>query len=127
MITISIAEHFSRTPGARFPEEGKYSGQEFREEVLMPALKKAICNWTQVTVILDGTAGLSAAFLEEAFGGLIREEDFKYDGLKEILILESNEDESYIDEINYYLLREHKRRCKSEKYGKSCKLCKQST
>ena len=30
MITLSIAKDFSRIPGARFPEEGDYSGQEFR-------------------------------------------------------------------------------------------------
>ena len=41
-IIIKIATDFSRIPGARYPEEGDYSGQEFRQNVLHPALKKAI-------------------------------------------------------------------------------------
>ena len=41
-IIIKIATDFSRIPGARYPEEGDYSGQEFRHNVLHPALKKAI-------------------------------------------------------------------------------------
>ena len=39
-------------------EEGDYSGQEFRQNVLHPALKKAIEMNVKLIVDLDGTAGL---------------------------------------------------------------------
>ena len=71
-IIIKIATDFSRIPGARYPEEGDYSGQEFRQNVLHPALKKAIEMNVKLIVDLDGTAGLGTSFLEESFGGLIR-------------------------------------------------------
>lgn len=108
MITISIAKDFSRIPGARFPEEGDYSGQEFRNNVLLPKLKNAISANEKLKVILDGTAGLGTSFLEESFGGLIRIDNIPYSDIKNTLILISDEDEDYIEEINQYL---------SEAYG----------
>ena len=103
MITISIAKDFSRIPGARFPEEGAYSGQEFRNNVLLPKLKNAISAHEKLKVILDGTAGLGTSFLEESFGGLIRIDNISYSDIKNTLILISDEDEDYIEEINQYL------------------------
>ena len=76
-IIIKIATDFSRIPGARYPEEGDYSGQEFRQNVLHPALKKAIEMNVKLIVDLDGTAGLGTSFLEESFGGLIRRRPYK--------------------------------------------------
>ena len=39
---INIAVDFSRIPGARYPEEGDFSGQEFRQTILLPKLQQAI-------------------------------------------------------------------------------------
>jgi STAS-like domain of unknown function (DUF4325) len=66
--TIHIANDFSRFPGGRYRTDGRFSGQEFREDFLEPAFARD----QHVTVILDGVAGLPASFLEEAFGGLVR-------------------------------------------------------
>ena len=65
---IKVAEQFSRTPGGRYKIDGRFSGEEFREKLLEPA----IATGQRVTVDFDGVLGLSASFLEEAFGGLIR-------------------------------------------------------
>lgn len=91
-IIIKIATDFSRIPGARYPEEGDYSGQEFRQNVLHPALKKAIEMNVKLIVDLDGTAGLGTSFLEESFGGLIRRDHINYNILKQTLIIISDED-----------------------------------
>lgn len=109
MITISIAKDFSRIPGARFPQEGDYSGQEFRKLVLLPKLKEAIAENEKLCVILDGTAGLGTSFLEEAFGGLIREDNIPYDVLQSTINLVSEEDEDYIEEINQYIKDTYKK------------------
>lgn len=68
MKTISIADDFTKYPGGRYKKHGKGSGEEFREDFLVPNLEKD----EQIIVVLDGTAGYSSSFLEEAFGGLVR-------------------------------------------------------
>lgn len=102
-MTISIAKDFSTIPGARFPEEGDFSGQDFRNNVLCPALKQAISNDEILTVVLDGTAGLGTSFLEESFGGLIRNDKFSLDTLQKYINFVSEEDPDYITEINQYI------------------------
>ena len=67
--TISIAKDFSRYPAGRFRLDGEWSGQRFREEHLVPALR----DFDRVTVALNGIAGVASSFLDEAFGGLVRE------------------------------------------------------
>lgn len=66
---IQIASDFSRFPGGRYASDGPHSGELFRTSILEPALRK----YEKVVVVLDGVVGLPASFLEEAFGGLIRD------------------------------------------------------
>lgn len=106
-LKIKIAEDYSTTPGARYPEEGEYSGQEFRETVLIPKLNEAIKKGEKLIIDLDGTAGYGTSFLEEAFGGLIRVECFSYDEIKKTLDFISDEDPEYIDEIWGYIEDAH--------------------
>jgi hypothetical protein len=72
MKTINIAMDFGPEPAGRFPEDGPYNGQKFRDEILAPALMKN----DNVIVILDGVSGFGSSFLEESFGGLIRKRIF---------------------------------------------------
>ena len=67
--TISIARQFSPTPAGRYRADGPFPGEKFRDELLVPALKR---HEGTVVVDLDGTAGYGSSFLEEAFGGLVR-------------------------------------------------------
>jgi hypothetical protein len=69
MTTINVASDFTPFPAGRFRSIGKGSGEEFRERFLVPALTKG----EPTVVILDGTSGYPPSFLEEAFGGLVRE------------------------------------------------------
>lgn len=102
-LNINIPKDFSRCPGARYRNEGDYSGEEFREEYLVPKLKEAIENGVRLEVILDGSSGYSTAFIEESFGGLIRINQFNLNDLRTHLIIISKEDESYIEDINQYI------------------------
>jgi hypothetical protein len=65
---ISIAKEFTQTPAGRYVTDGPYSGEKFREEVLVPALRSD----QLVEIDLDGVLGFGSSFLEEAFGGLVR-------------------------------------------------------
>jgi hypothetical protein len=78
MKTINIAHDFSDVPGGRFPTDGPFNGQDFRDRLLAPSLRDD----NGVTVILDGTEGFGSSFLEEAFGGLVRNYDFEDTVLK---------------------------------------------
>lgn len=66
-VDIKISE-FSKTPFGRYYNDGKYSAQEFRENHLIPLLKK----YDLVNVELDDVLGYGGSFLEEVFGGLVR-------------------------------------------------------
>ena len=73
MEELNIAKDFSKTPAGRSEEaHGHHSGETFRESMLWPKLDQAIKSNTELKVVLDGTAGYPASFLDEAFGGLIR-------------------------------------------------------
>jgi hypothetical protein len=66
---ISIAKQFSPTPAGRYISDGPFPGEKFRNELLIPALE---ASQERINVDLDGTAGFGSSFLEEAFGGLVR-------------------------------------------------------
>jgi len=72
-IFLSIANDFTKTPGGRHRADGDYSGEEFREDFLVPKYKEAVGRGYALVVDLDGVAGYATSFLEEAFGGLVRE------------------------------------------------------
>jgi hypothetical protein len=73
MITLSIADKFSRYPGPRYRKDGPFSGEQFRDEQLIPAMRQAIESNDILIVTLDDVAGYGSSFLEEAFGGLLRQ------------------------------------------------------
>lgn len=70
---IEVSHEFTRYPGPRYRVHGDYSGQQFREDVLSEKLRAAIDANDTLIVVLDDVAGYGSSFLEEAFGGLIRQ------------------------------------------------------
>lgn len=70
MSTFNVAQEFTETPGGRYRAQGKWSGEELREDHLIPLLARSKA---PVEIQLDGLfAGLPPSFAEEAFGGLAR-------------------------------------------------------
>lgn len=72
MLVINIAKEFTDTPGPRYIANGDFSGEAFREQILIPKYKQAIENNEKLEINLDGGYGYPSSFLEEAFGGLAR-------------------------------------------------------
>ena len=101
---IRFAE-FSQYPGGSLRTQGDHSGQEFREERLTPALRKALIEGLTVVVNLDGTMGLSTAFSREAFGGLVAKDGFTLEQLRKALVIGGDEPSSrvYVDEAWAYI------------------------
>jgi hypothetical protein len=83
MKTISIGADFSETPVGRFPSDGPFSGERFREEFLKPALTEN----DKVTVKIDDAEGYGSSFLHEAFGGLVQKRYFTVADLKKKLVI----------------------------------------
>lgn len=94
---IDIATQFSRFPAGRYLADGPFSGQAFRDTLLVPALRSG----KRVRVILDGTAGFGSSFLEETFGGLVRA-GWKIEELLQKLDFVSS-DPSLLEEIESYI------------------------
>ena len=69
---LNIAKEFSPVPMGLSRADGKHSAEAFREDVLRPRLLRAIRNNDILQVDFDGMAVLNVAFLEQAFGGLVR-------------------------------------------------------
>ncbi len=94
---INVARDFSRYPAGRYVEDGPYSGAAFRDGILIPALKTG----ELIAVELDGVRGYGSSFLEEAFGGLVRN-GFSPDKIRQLITLKSS-DQSLVEEIEEYI------------------------
>lgn len=71
--TIHLVKEFSSSPYGRESDlDGSASGENFRVQFLAPALREH----GKVHVDLDGYNRYGRSFLDEAFGGLIRDSGF---------------------------------------------------
>jgi len=84
---INVGRDFSEVPTGRTITDGPNSGERFREEVLRPALESN----DKVVVDLVGIEGVGSSFLEEAFGGLIRERYYTYPNLMQKLVVKTSD------------------------------------
>ena len=101
MIQINIAHDFSDTPGGRYISEGEYSGEQFRNNILLPKYEYAEQHNEKLEINFDGCWGFGTSFLEEAFGGLVRL--LKKKGILSRIILVSMEDETIPDNVKKYV------------------------
>ena len=99
--TIKIATDFSPYPGARYYKDGPFSGEEFYDKILKGKFAEALAHNTKLTVDLDGTEGYATSFLDEAFTRLTK--DFGTQKVLQNLILISQEEPDWIDEIKSYI------------------------
>lgn len=91
-----IAKEYTDCPGGRFIENGPYSGEDFRENVLKRLIRECKPE-EKINLVFDGAYGYPVSFLDEAFRVLAKEI-----GKNEILMLfnfESNDDPRLVDEI----------------------------
>lgn len=101
---INISKDFSITPGGRFIHEGEFSGEKFRKEILFPMYEESLKNNEKLIIDFDGCFGYATSFLEEAFGGLVR--DKKEKGILNHMEFISNDDVTIPDLIKEYVSKE---------------------
>lgn len=102
-LKLIVVNDFSPTPGPRYIHEGNFSGEVFRNLCLEPKLKEAIDKKSTLFINLDGTAGYGTSFLEESFGGLIRENGYTEKEILNHIQIKSEEEEYLIEDINEYI------------------------
>src|SRR3546814_6544652 len=79
-IMINVGRDFARLPIGRYRRDSKTSGEAFREDVLVPALNRAADE--VVVVDLSEALGYGSSFLDEAFGGLVRDRGYRREDLR---------------------------------------------
>jgi hypothetical protein len=87
---IKISVDFSDTPGARYYEDGDYSGQEFFEKVLLDKFERSLTAHEKLTIDFDDCYGFASSFLSESFGRLSSE--FGAQKVRENISLISHQD-----------------------------------
>ena len=103
LIMINIARDFSKYPGCRYKKDCMNSGEAFRDDMLWPILEDAIKNSDFVEVDLDGVAGYSASFLDEAFAGLVRKGKISKRDFNHYVHFKCDDDPYCITEIKEYV------------------------
>jgi STAS-like domain of unknown function (DUF4325) len=101
VLELNIAREFTPTPGPRFSKEGKFSGEQFRDEVLKERFAQALRESVTLYIDLDGGYGYAPSFLEEAFGGLARE--YGPQPVLNTLKFKSDEEPLLISDIEGYI------------------------
>jgi hypothetical protein len=101
--TYNISKEFTDLPGGRYIKDGKFSGEEFRKTKLRPMLEKCIETGDILEINFDGTFGYPPSFLEEAFGGLFREEKISKELILKHISFISKNDKYLVEEIKKYI------------------------
>ncbi|MEZ8867724.1 STAS-like domain-containing protein [Vibrio splendidus] len=107
-IVISVVRDFHPKPYGRYKTDAPgcefTAGEVFRDEVLAPALTEN----EHVTVDLTGYNRYGRSFLDEAFGGLIRESNFTKEELDRKLSYKHDLIESIIPVIDERIEAAHR-------------------
>jgi hypothetical protein len=105
MSQINVLKDFTDTPGTRLISEGEFTGEQFRIKLLKPKYDALKPNEI-LEIDLDGTYGYPPSFLEEAFGGLVRDiikESRDPKKVESRLKLKSDERPDLIDKVKKYI------------------------
>ncbi|WP_342249355.1 STAS-like domain-containing protein [Sphingomonas sp. OTU376] len=91
MLKLGVARDFSPDPGPRKASQGQHSGEAFRR-----LLMRKLAASDLVEVDLDGTSGFGSSWLDEVFGGLIRDEGMSAAEVRRRVRVKSIADETYL-------------------------------
>ncbi|AAW86535.1 hypothetical protein VF_2040 [Aliivibrio fischeri ES114] len=110
--TIPVTTEFHPRPKGRYAKDApgceKSSGEVFRKQCLVPALRE----FDSVLVDLTGYNRYGRSFLDEAFGGLISREHFTKAELDKKLTVKHDDVESFISIINERIISAEENRLK---------------
>jgi hypothetical protein len=110
-IVISIPHDYSPSPAGRTSRDGPFNGERFRDNVLVPALRRAESENAIVIVYFDNADSYSSSFLEEVFGGLVRKNIFPKEYISKRLQLRTKDPvfAAYVADAESYIKDEMRR------------------
>lgn len=102
-IVYDVGSRFHHRPIGRKRSDGDYSGEVFREKVLLPFFRDVKTVNSNKVLVLDfnNVSMAGSSFLEESFGGLVRAGISKKDILKHLEILVDRELKELIEDRIY--------------------------
>ncbi len=68
---IKYVRDYAQSPGPRYDDQGKKSGEDFFNSRLKSWFNDAVSSSRKLIVVLDGTDGYLSSFLDESFGRLV--------------------------------------------------------
>ena len=83
-MNFKVATEFYKRPLGRNRNQGTYTGEAFREDHLVPLLKR-LSPGEKLSLDFTGVTMNGSSFLEEAFGGLIRNHNYSRQDLETLL------------------------------------------
>lgn len=83
---LVVSDEFYRRPLGRYRTQGTYTGEAFREDVLLSKLSNLLPD-EKLTIDFSGVTMNGSSFLEEAFGGLVRKHGYTTESLRNKIIL----------------------------------------
>lgn len=106
-MNINICEEYTDAPGGRYESQGRFSGEDFRKKILKPRFIEASNKNEKLFIDFDGGYGYGSSFLEEAFGGLIRElkeeHNLAYKKAFDIIEIKSEDEPGLIARVIEYM------------------------
>ena len=94
---INVIKDFSKKPYGRSPEKVMKGEENDTGLVFRKNLRDAISEGKKLRVILTGYNRYGRSFIDESFGGLIRDDGFTYNQLKDYLDIEHKDVQSIVD------------------------------
>ena len=85
-MNLVVADEFYRRPSGRYRSHGTHTGEAFRDDLLIKKLRD-LPKGEKLVVDFTGVTMAGSSFLEEAFGGIIRNHNFTLNELKDIFVI----------------------------------------
>ncbi len=98
-----ISKDYTDMPGGRYIVNGEYSGEDFRDTILIKMITECKRNNEKLVIDLDGGFGYPPSFLEEAFGGLIRKHNIDKNWILKNIEFISHEEPYLVSKITEYI------------------------
>lgn len=95
---INIRYQFSEILGGEYKKDGNFSGEEFKEQMLIPIWRLYKDKNDIIEIDMDGTYGVPENWLIGAFGTFVIEEHLKRDDIERFHFI-SEEEPNLIEKI----------------------------
>lgn len=99
-VYLNVARDFYKRPAARNIVDGEYSGELFRD-ILKQKIDEALSKNEKLEVDFSEVTMAGSSFLDEAFGGMVRQKKITADDFINLLIIKTKKDSWRVEILSY--------------------------